>query len=76
MANDKVYVLYSGAYFDPRNPQYLKDKLFVFDNEGNPLWIYSLDKPILNFTIDSRNNKLYGISDVPEFHIIEYDLMD
>lgn len=76
VANDKVYVLYSGAYFDPRNPQYLKDKLFVFDNEGNPLWIYSLDKPILNFTIDSRNNKLYGISDVPEFHIIEYDLMD
>lgn len=73
-ANGKVYVLYSGAYFDRKHPQYLRDQLFIFDNEGNPLSRYKLDQPIFTFTIDPATNKLYGLSDDPEFHLIEYQL--
>ena len=72
--NGQVYVLYSGAYFDRKNPQYLMSNLFVFDNNGRPLKRYILDQPIFTFTIDKSTNKLYGISDNPEFHIVEFQL--
>ena len=54
--------------------KYLKDQLFVFDDKGNPLQRYTLDSPIFTFTINPTTNKLYGLSDNPEFHVIEYQL--
>lgn len=72
--NGKVYVLYSGVYFDRKNHQYLKNQILVFDHEGIPLQRYILDQPIFTFTIDAATHKLYGISDDPEFHIVEYQL--
>jgi len=72
--NGRVYVLYSGIYFNRENHKYLKDQLFVFDDKGNPLQRYTLDSPIFTFTINPTTNKLYGLSDNPEFHVIEYQL--
>ena len=46
----------------------------VFDDKGNPLQRYTLDSPIFTFTINPTTNKLYGLSDNPEFHVIEYQL--
>ena len=66
--------LYSGIYFNRENHKYLKDQLFVFDDKGNPLQRYTLDSPIFTFTINPTTNKLYGLSDNPEFHVIEYQL--
>ena len=72
--NGRVYVLYSGIYFNRENHKYLKDQLLVFDDKGNPLQRYTLDSPIFTFTINPTTNKLYGLSDNPEFHVIEYQL--
>ena len=72
--NGRVYGLYSGIYFNRENHKYLKDQLFVFDDKGNPLQRYTLDSPIFTFTINPTTNKLYGLSDNPEFHVIEYQL--
>ena len=74
VVNDKIYVLYSGAYYDPEKPAYLLSNIFVFDNEGVPLRKYCLDIPICNFAIDSKTETLYGLSDDPEFHVIKYQL--
>jgi len=71
---DKIYVLYSGEYFNPEKMNYLKKHLFVFDKAGKPVCRYELDQPIFCFTIDEQNQILYGISDQPEFHILKFEL--
>ena len=71
---DKIYVLYSGEYFNPEKMNYLKKHLFVFDKAGKPICRYELDQPIFCFTIDEQNQILYGISDQPEFHILKFEL--
>ncbi|RHJ93004.1 BF3164 family lipoprotein [Parabacteroides bouchesdurhonensis] len=74
VTNDKMYVLYSGAYFDPKQPTYLMKHLFVFNNDGTPIQRYLLDQSIFCFAVNEETNKLYGISNDPEFHIVEYSL--
>lgn len=71
---DKIYVLYSGAYYNPMKPAYLLNNIFVFDNEGVPLKRYSLDMPICGLAVDPNTNTLYGISDDPEFHVIKFQM--
>lgn len=72
--NDEVWVLYSGKYIDVKNPNYLLDNIIVFNWEGQPVRQYKLSVPIYTFTIDIKNNILYGVSDDPQFHIIQFDL--
>ncbi|WP_158228524.1 BF3164 family lipoprotein [Parabacteroides provencensis] len=72
VTNDKIYVLYSGAYFSPKQPSYLMKHLFVFNNEGKPIGRYLLDEPIFSFAVDESTNSLYGISDNPEFHVVQF----
>lgn len=74
VVDDKIYVLYSGAYYNPMKPAYLLSNVFVFDNDGAPLKRYSLDRPICGLAVDPKTNTLYGISDDPEFHVIKYQL--
>ena len=74
VVNDKVYVLYSGEYYDRNKGSSLQKNLFVFDNEGTPVKRYLLNTPIYNFTIDSKENFLYGLSNDPEFHVVRYKL--
>lgn len=74
IANNNIYVLYSGAYYDSETPGYLMKHLCVFDNSGAPVKMYVLDKPIFRFAIDPNTNMLYGLSDNPEFHAIKYQL--
>ena len=50
----------------------LYKKIFLF--EGTPVKRYLLDTPIYNFTIDSKENFLYGLSNDPEFHVVRYKL--
>lgn len=72
----EIWVLYSGKYFDPYNSSsnYLNNIILVFDIEGNIKRKYILSEPIISFTINSDRNILYGISDIPEMHIIEFNL--
>ena len=72
----EIWALYSGKYFDPHNSSsnYLNNIIFVFDIEGNIKRKYILSEPIISFTINSDRNILYGISDIPEMHITEFNL--
>ena len=59
----KVFVLYSGKVFNPRNHDYLKDKILVFDWNGNPQQCYQLDIPIFDFAVDEKSRIIYGLTD-------------
>ena len=39
---------------------------------GIPDTIYSLSEPVFTYTIDTNAKKIYGISDRPEYHIVEF----
>jgi len=69
---NEIFVLYSGAYYTPEQPNYLMHQLFVFDNDGNPIKRYLLDKSIFNFAVDTKSRKIYGITDTPDFQIFQY----
>lgn len=73
---NEIWVLFSGKYFDPyhSSSNYLNNIILVFDIEGNIKRKYILSEPIISFTINSDRNILYGISDVPEMHITEFEL--
>jgi hypothetical protein len=71
---NELYILYSGKYFNRENNMYLNNQIFTFDWEGNPQNNYLLDVPIFNFVVDEKRNKIYGITDDPEFRIIEFQL--
>jgi hypothetical protein len=70
----EIWALYSGKIMGSKEHGYLKDKLFVFDWNGNPLRTYQLDVPIFRFDIDPVENKIYAITDIPEFHIVKFDI--
>ena len=71
---NEIYVLYSGKIYDPDNYDFNNDFLFVFDWDGNPIRIYNLDTPIFSFTIDPKTDRLYGITNEPEYHIVMMQL--
>ncbi len=52
-----------------QNPQYIE----VFDNEGNPLIEYKIEKPFIHFVVDEKNNKIYVTSKDEDYFIV-YDL--
>lgn len=69
---DHIFVLYNGGYVDEKGHSSSCKKLFSFSWEGVPENIYLLNDPIFTFCVDEKQKKIYGISDVPEFHIVEY----
>ncbi len=52
-----------------RSPQYIE----VFDNGGNPLIEYKIEKPFVHFVVDEKNNKIYVTSKDEDYFIV-YDL--
>lgn len=59
---EKIYALYSGkAKKDKEHYSYSKC-LYVFSMDGKCLKKYILDVPIIDFSIDEKNNKLYAVS--------------
>jgi hypothetical protein len=74
---NELYVLYSGKYFNKEKTHlYLNNQIFTFDWGGNAQNIYLLDIPIFDFVVDEKQNKIYGITDDPEFRIIEFQLLE
>lgn len=70
---DDFFVLFSGKVQDSNaNGQELPNRILVFNKDGIPQNIYSLDQGIINFAVDAVNKKIYGISSVPEFHVVEF----
>ncbi|WP_459190094.1 BF3164 family lipoprotein [Parabacteroides sp. APC149_11_2_Y6] len=69
---DDFFVLYNGKNVGEKDYNLLAEKIFVFDWEGTPKKIFSLDQGISRISVDKRNKKIYGISNEPEYHIVEY----
>ncbi|MBQ8531045.1 MAG: hypothetical protein IJ430_07805 [Parabacteroides sp.] len=73
IVGDRFYVLFNGNLVDDENYTNRSNQIFVFSLEGKPLESLVLDQGIITFTVDLKNRKIYGISDEPEFHIVEYE---
>lgn len=72
----KIYVLYSGrVYHEGQSADaYLLDTLLSFNWDGTPDKAYKLPVPVFTFAIDETNRTLYGLSFVPEYHLVKYAL--
>lgn len=71
-AEEEFFVLYNGEGIDIPDHTTSCNQLFSFTWDGVPKGIFNLDDPIFSFNIDSKNKKVYGISNTPEFHIVQY----
>ena len=71
-AGNEFFVLYNGGYIDEPGHTTSCNRLFSFSWDGVPQKIFNLDDPVFSFTADTKNKKIYGISETPEFHIVEY----
>lgn len=67
------FVLYNGKFLNEQGYNLLAKEIFVFDWDGTPKEHYYLDKGISRMAIDEVNRKIYGVSDDPEYHIVEFD---
>ena len=69
---DDFFVLYSGKSEDEEGDSILTNQVLVFGWDGTPKQIITLDQAVFSITVDGKNKKIYGISDTPEFHIVEF----
>lgn len=69
---EQIFVLFNGKNPDKEGYNILADRIFVFGWDGTPHKIYELDRGISYMDIDEKNKKIYGISDDPEYQIIEF----
>ena len=74
VSDNIIYLLYSGRFFDLNVAEnsYLVNQIFVFDWDGGPLKRYILDIPVFWFTVDESQKRIYGLTDAPDYRIIEF----
>lgn len=68
-----LFVLYNGKYVNEPEYNLLAQEIFVFDWDGKPQEHYKLSEGISRMVIDEDNRKIYGVSDSPEYHIVEFN---
>lgn len=71
-AGSIFFVLYNGGYIDEKDHSSFCTKLFSFSWDGTPENIYLLNDPIFTYCVDKKQKKIYGISNTPEHHVVEY----
>lgn len=73
-----VYLLYLDqllSEYDFKDPdKSLANKILVFDYKGNRVAVLSLDCRLQAMTFSPKNRKIYGIAQLPEPVIVEFDL--
>lgn len=69
---DKLFVLYNGGYVSEKDHSPFCKRLFSFSWDGVPQNIYHLDDPIFTFCVDQKKNKIYGVGNYLDNHIVEY----
>lgn len=70
--NDEFFVLFSGKSEAEDNYNILANQILVYDWNGNPKRIFHIDQGIFAMAVDSKHKKIYGISNEPEFHVVEF----
>lgn len=73
---EEFFVLYNGKYLNKPGYDLLAKDIFAFDWNGNPTRHFILDHGVLRISVDKKNKKIYGISDSPEYHIVEYSYQE
>lgn len=71
-AGNQLFVLYNGGYVDEKGHSSYCKKLFSFSWDGIPQRIYVLNDAIFTFCVDKKKNKIYGVGNYPDNHIVEY----
>lgn len=69
---DGFAVLYNGKFVTEPEYNLLAEDIFVFDWNGNPKKHYKLDQGVSRIAVDANQRKIYGISDIPEYHIVVF----
>lgn len=69
---DRFFVLYDGEKVNAPGHDSLCEYLYSFTWDGIPDKIYKLSEPISSYTVDVEERKVYGISNKPEYHIVEF----
>lgn len=69
---DEFWVLFSGKSESEDNYSILADQILVYGWDGLPRRILCLDQGVFSIAVDKKNKRIYGISDAPEFHIVEF----
>lgn len=69
---DEFWVLFSGKSESEEDYSILANQILVYGWDGTPRKIFNLDQGIFFFAVDKKNEKIYGISSEPEFHIAEF----
>ena len=67
-----LYVLFNGKFVTKPGYNLLAENILVFDWDGNPIRCYKLDRGVNRIFVDTKKNKIYGISNKPEYHIVEF----
>lgn len=70
--DNRLFVLYDGEHVNAPGHDSLCEYLFSFTWDGAPDMIYELEDPIFTYTVDTNRKKIYGISNKPEYHIVEF----
>ena len=78
MDSQYIYVLYLDqllseyVYGDPEKS--FANKVLVFDHKGNPVAELNLGCRIIQMTLSSDKTKIYGLAQLPEPQIVEFDM--
>lgn len=78
MDGQYIYLLYLdqllSEYNYTKTEKSLANKVLVFDYEGNAIAVLKLDCRLQEMALSKDSRKLYGISQLPEPTIVEFDL--
>lgn len=73
VSNSKyIFALYSGLTFGEDGTHH--NIIFKFDWNGMPIERYELDKPLISFDVDWKNNVIYGLNTEDNPIILKYRL--
>lgn len=67
------YALYSGQN-NQENPTGANNKIEVYDYDGNPIIEYRFDIPPLLYTVDEKNQMIYGFNNYFEDYLLSYKM--
>ena len=70
---NQLFVLFDGEAVNAPNHDMLCEYVLTFTWDGEPQTSYKLSEPVFAITVDAKNKKIYGISDTPEYHIVEFN---
>ncbi len=71
-AGNELFILFNGKSANDTDYNIFSNQIFVFDWNGKPKQIFKLDQDVYPITVDARKKKIYGISNNPEYHVVEF----